>query len=561
MAEPQQNTFTTLGFFDSESLMVGNITQTSADLSVERVATDESITYKFGHNTTDETEPSASVVADGAQLNISLNRLTQNETYFWQFWALTDDGKAYSTPLSSFTTLPVGLNITMSKVTQTSAVAKVTVNAGTATIANLQYYLSDEQWKNVSGNINLTGLKPNTTYYIHFKYDVDGSTLYYTYEFKTLATSVSLYSSEVLQTSAMLRLSASVGTATYVSSGYELYEEQTALGNGESKRLTELRPNSEYTIRPYVTTTEGGTVYGKSITFRTKSITLTTSEPTSISNRSATLNGTIDCDSYSSAEFGMQWQEKTGWTTDPRFTIGHKNEDGTISLALVNGMLKPDTEYKFRTAVRYKGEIYYASSWKDLRTETEFIVYPATPYTMYRTDSEHNRLVLCGYYIAGSEDVVSQGYEYWRNNNKPNSLEIWKDAPSEDEITANGKQVVTTDESMEGFIDLSSLDEGTYTIRAFVTTTSSTYYGQQLTFTVGEPSAIESVDGDEPACMIMDSQIIVKNAVGVNVRIIDINGMTIYDKRCDNVVEAFHVQSGIYIVKIENGKLFKVVVQ
>ena len=532
---------TTLGFFDSDSFVAKDITQTTATLHATTIPTDEEgvdyIVYRY-NDVSDtelrtiwdamsdaEKEPYTYMVEEDIyydyevwaadyreslrvlypttiednKITSALTELTHNTNYVFYLAAITADGTTFKNRKSvSFTTLPVGLNITMSSVTQTSAVAKVTVNAGTAAITNLQYYFLDETLHPVSGNINLTGLKPNTTYSIGFRYTVDGGVQTYNYSFTTLATSVSLSSSEVLQTSAMVRLDASVGTATYVTSGYVFNGENITLSSGSSRRLTELTPNTEYTIQPYVTTTEGGTVYGKAISFRTKSITLTTTEPTNISNRSATLNGTIDCDSYSSAEFGMQWREKTGWTTDPRFTVGHKNDDGTITLALVNGMLKPDTEYEFRTAVRYKDVIYYASSWKDLRTELEFVVYPATPYTMYRTDSENNRLILCGYYIAGSEDVVSQGYEYWLNGGSAKSRLTSESYQSGNQVTATAKQVVLTDASMEGYIDLSSLDYGTYSIRAFVTTTSSTYYGQQLTFTVGEPLAVEEVDGDNP---------------------------------------------------------------
>jgi len=597
-------TCTTLGFFESDSFVAKDITQTTATLHATTIPTDEEgvdyIVYRY-NDVSDtelrtiwdamsdaEKEPYTYMVEEDIyydyevwaadyreslrvlypttiednKITSALTELTHNTNYVFYLAAITADGTTFKNRKSvSFTTLPVGLNITMSSVTQTSAVAKVTVNAGTAAITNLQYYFLDETLHPVSGNINLTGLKPNTTYSIGFRYTVDGGVQTYNYSFTTLATSVSLSSSEVLQTSAMVRLDASVGTATYVTSGYMFNGENITLSSGSSRRLTELTPNTEYTIQPYVTTTEGGTVYGKAISFRTKSITLTTTEPTNISNRSATLNGTIDCDSYSSAEFGMQWREKTGWTTDPRFTVGHKNDDGTITLALVNGMLKPDTEYEFRTAVRYKDVIYYASSWKDLRTELEFVVYPATPYTLYRTDSENNRLILCGYYIAGSEDVVSQGYEYWLNGGSAKSRLTSESYQSGNQVTATAKQVVLTDTSMEGFIDLSALDHGTYSIRAFVTTTSSTYYGQQLTFTVGEPLAVEEVDGDNPTCIVSDSQIVIKNAVGTHVRIIDMSGRIVYGNRLSKAVETISVYPGVYIVKLGSSKTLKVAVK
>ena len=377
-----------------------------------------------------------------------------------------------------------------------------------------------------------------------------------------MTESVELYAGWVSaeQTSALFTMgSYTVGTATWKASGIVFRDETYPLIKGEKFRLTGLNHGVEYRYTYFVETLEGGRIE-KTGSFRTKSITTVTSPATSISNRSATLNGKIECDAYSGAEFGFQWKTKQNWTTDPRFTKGRKNDDGTISVSLVNGMLNPDTEYQFRTAVRYgkysdDTDVYYYGEWRDFRTESEFVIYPATPYTMYRTDSENNRLVLCGYYVAGSEDIVSQGYEYWRGGSANAKGVVSSYA------TAVEKNVITTDGSMEASIDLSTLDAGTYVVQAFVKTATATYYGQQLSFSVGTPDAIEGVYGEEPVCMTSHNAIVVRNAENLHVRIADMAGRTLYSGRCESNMETYSVPGGIYIVQFGAGRSKKVLVK
>ena len=541
---------TTTSYFSNDVPTMTNLTQTSAKMQIGVNPTNES-GLRYGFRNGDSNV--AGTLSNG-NVSGSISGLLPRQNY--ACYAYVDAGDSiYRSGTYNYTTLPVGLNVTMSNVTQTSAKATVNVDAGSANIKNLEYRIgSSSSYKTVSSPISITGLLPDTYYYINFRYNVDGQTYTYDYGFRTLSTTVTISTSNVLQTSCLVSLSASVGTATYKGSGIEVsgLSEPIVVGDGDQVRVTELTPNASYTIIPYVVTEEGGKVYGSSRTVHTQSIDLETMAATNISNRSATMNGTIDCDDYSSAEFGFQWKEKAGWTTDPRFTKGRKNEDGSISLGLVNGMLKPDTEYEYRTAVRYKNNIYYASQWKDFRTELEFIIYPATPYTMYRTDSENNRLVLCGYYVAGSEDVVSQGYEYWKNG---------LNARQASQGATDNRQVIVTDSTMASFIDLNSLDDGNYSLRAFVTTSSNTYYGQTLAFSVGNYTGILDVHSETPICLSNNHHIVVRNAMGQHVSVFDLGGRTVYSGICDQTELRIPVSPNVYIVRVGTGYRTKMMVK
>ncbi len=492
--------------------------------------------------------------------DISLEDLTPNTQYTFSVQWMVDN--MLNTKSITFKTSAVTVLLAASDVTQTTATINVDIYAGTASVSNVQYSLGSSGYrKSLSeDNIVLTGLTPSKEYTLYLYWAENGTTYTKSTTFKT--SSITIYAGSVKpeQTSASVRMgSYELGTSELYASGVIVDDVEYLASAGEHVRLTDLKPNTKYSITYIVVTKEGG-IATCSANFNTTSISTVTKQVSYVSNRSATLNGTIECDAYSGAEFGFQWKTKQNWTTDPRFTKGRRNDDGTISVSLVNGMLNPDTEYQFRTAVRYGKnsdgtDVYYYGEWRDFRTELEFVIYPATPYTMYRTDSENNRLVLCGYYVAGSEDIVSQGYEYWRGGSA-NAKGV-----ASSYATAAEKNVITTDGSMEASIDLSTLDAGTYVVQAFVKTATATYYGQQLSFSVGTPDAIEGVYGEEPVCMTSHNAIVLRNAENLHVRIADMAGRTLYSGRCESNMETYSVPGGIYIVQFGTGCSKKVLVK
>ena len=132
------------------------------------------------------------------------------------------------------------------------------------------------------------------------------------------------------------------GDATMICSGLEFLNEIiTSESESREHIITELIPNKSYSCRSYVETVEGGRIYSTQKSFTTKSITTNTLPVSNISNRSATMNGTIECDDISSAEFGFQWKQMEGWVSDPAFTKGRKLDDSSISVTLVMVCLNP----------------------------------------------------------------------------------------------------------------------------------------------------------------------------------------------------------------------------
>lgn len=460
-----------------------------------------------------------------------------------------------------YTTRPVYANVAFSDITQTKARMEIGLDAGSAEVTDLRCRLNNGAYHDCSYSQVLEHLTPDTEYTVVIYAKINGKEFSWStrasdqtpFKFTTRPVTASLMAFDITQTAVRLRWNSSFGDATFISSGVELNSSVIALGemSGE-KILTELAPNTSYTCRSFIETAESGKIYSASRSFRTKSIICENLPVSSISNRSATMNGTIDCDAYSSAEFGFQWKQMQGWSSDPAFTKGVKLDDGSISVALVNGMLEPNTDYQYRAAVRYRGTVYYASGWETFRTESEFIYYPASVYTVFRTDRENNSLILCGYYVAGSESVVSQGYEYWGVSPAGSRMRV-----------SQNPVVITTDESMQHIFTPGELPDGNYNVRAFVRTESgSTIYGATLCFTSspGGYSAIETVTStDEPAIKAENGVVRIYNAAGFDCYIYHLNGMLLYHDIISGDYEEIPLTADTYcIVRLSNGLVRKI---
>lgn len=450
-----------------------------------------------------------------------------------------------------FTTKDINVSVKYSAITQTKATMKISVENGDATISNLCYKINSSDKKPLNGTITFKDLAPNTKYSITIYGSISGKEYSWSgFSFTTNPVIVNVSTKTFTQTSCDFSLSYNCGDATFVSSGI-VYDLSSVFNNdrvGEGTILVkELLPNTTYYYKGYVETKESGRIYSSLYSFTTKDIVCQTSAATCISNRSATLNGNISCDAYSSAEFGFQWKQMENWNTEPAFTKGHKSDDGSISVSLVNGILEPNTDYQYRAVVRYNGKYYYSNSWKTFRTESEYIYYPTSVYTMFRTDRENNRLILCGYYVAGSEEISTQGYEYWNNSS----------SKSVSTMFSNSNVIkIVTDQKMQYELNPEAMQDGVYSVRAFVQTASGKVeYGNTLTFEIQQKGVVgienQTIDNKNIGCSSNKQCICISNANGYAYAVYTLNGALVKKSKVTSDYEEIALPKGnIYIVKI-----------
>ena len=543
--------------------IVKNISQTSISLELDATQEGDTIVSQIEYALANSIQDTRDYSICGHTL--TLNNLIPNKQYNIRFRGLVNGQycpllKEISNDYSWFEykTLPIDANVSFSGITQTKAKMKISFDSGDAVISDISYRLNYGEILPYTGEQNLTNLIPGSSYTITVFAKVNGVESSWTanssnnaFKFNTKSVSTNIYISDTYQTAAKIYWTSNIGDATMICSGLEfLSETMTSESESGEHIITELIPNKSYSCRSYVETVEGGRIYSTQKSFTTKSITTNTRPVSNISNRSVTMNGTIECDDMSSAEFGFQWKQMEGWVSDPAFTKGRKLDDGSISVTLVNGMLEPNTDYQYRTAVRYLNAIYTSNEWKTFRTESEFIYYPATVYTIFRTDRENNALILCGFYIAGSETITSQGYEYWQVGQQSSRTYAPQNALT-----------ITTDESMQHTLLSGELANGNYAVRAFVRTeTGETLYGATLGFNVSENgySGIDTIDSDNVMVFTDGLTLKVLNGKNLSCHIYDLRGLLIAHKFNMSEYEEFNLsKDAIYIVKLSNGKVMK----
>lgn len=476
-------------------------------------------------------------------------------TYYYLALRYEVNGKEYWRWLEDDARLITGdvnLNVTYSHVQQTTAVMKTIVDKGDAKVENMQYSINGgATWNEYQATVNLMGLQPNASYRPMFRWTVlDVEYTYTAPAFTTQPVSIRTGMKEVCQTSALVSFDYTTGDATYIESGIQFNGER--LQGETSCRLTELNPSTTYRYYAYVITEEGGIVYSPVQTFTTLPINAATLSATNVSNRSAQFNGKVQCDTYSSAEFGFEWKGMgSDWLADPVFTQGVRLDDGTMTLGLVSGMLEPNKDYQFRAVVKYKGH-EYVGAWKNFHTELEYVFYAAQPVTLYRTDRETNSIIFCGYYIQGSEEIINRGYEYWQQNSQAKQM------------SNSGSTAVTrveTDENMLYRLDSSGLTDGMYCVRAFVQTVTSIYYGETLIFGIGENVDINKIKEKQPVCGGASGYIVFQNTEGLSCRVYNLSGTLIAEENNMQQTEHLPVLPGIYIVRFSTNQTIKVVVK
>ena len=118
----------------------------------------------------------------------------------------------------------------------------------------------------------------------------------------------------------------------------------TATNNAFSTTLTDLTPNTTYTVRAYATN-EGGTGYGDEVTFTTEEEiiitvpTVTTNEISEFAATTATGGGTVtDMGNGTISECGVCWSTDVNPTTEDNYATSQLNEGAfTVNMTDLSG--------------------------------------------------------------------------------------------------------------------------------------------------------------------------------------------------------------------------------
>lgn len=377
----------------------------------------------------------------------------------------------------------------------------------------------------VYGNVNDTeavvkGLKPGSRFYL---------TLEVAYSDEVLSNSEKSVTTEDFNvrslclhpTSLKLQDVIDVGDAEVVN------EEFTIDGktySGKDACLTGLTPGQSYNIECHFNLANG---YEESLkkVFSTPDLELTTLAPKGVSSTSSIVAAKTNI-SDEETSVGFQWRK-----SDAPETLIPKEGYVAVYDGLMEGYIKnlqPTSYYDVRPFYKSAEGKYYYGEWVAF-DPSDFSFFEPTVHTNAAKDVTDNSATLVGYALAGTDDIVEQGFEYWAADaagNAPKRIPAALIAAESDKITiaAAGQRMLAAVDGLK--------PSTAYSCRAYVKTAAGIVYGENQSFTTDISSGISTVSGD---------------AGGVAVAIYDVSG-----RKADSLLK------GINIVRYPDGSIRKI---
>lgn len=257
------------------------------------------------------------------------------------------------------------------------------------------------------------------------------------------------------------------------------------------------------------------------------------------SNTCAILKAKTNVD-INEAGMGFEWRRYDAPPEMPStFSPCAVSEDGYMGGKLHN--LSTSTYYKFRPYYKdSEGNIHYSkeANWIAFITADAYVYFEPIVYTYGVKEVGDDIALLRGYALAGSDEIIQQGFEYWVSNGSGKSSFNKASAEVEDVM-----RVITTGQQMQATVR--GLKSGTdYCYRSFVESAKGVTYGSEISFTTtGTPDTSGIED-------IIDDTTISEDSGNDIYKIFNIQG-----------VEMSVLQKGINIVIYKNGTVRKVVVK
>ncbi len=241
--------------------------------------------------------------------------------------------------------------------------------------------------------------------------------------------------------------------------------------------LNGLKPSASYTVT-YIVWINNEYAIRENFNFRTNALQFTASQPKVISEGNVIIASKSNLDE-GETNVGFEWR-RTDWTSEfPSNRAGAYLYEGTMEGYIRN--LNTNYLWKYRPYYETQDGSRYYGDWTGIDpTNTSY--FEPTVHTYDKVEVNGNRARVKGYAMRGSDNIVSQGFRYWRST----------------ESASRAKQVEADGQVMS--IELKGLDyHTTYRVVAFVTTSEGkTYYGKEQLFTTGDPTGIEETFADEP---------------------------------------------------------------
>lgn len=211
-------------------------------------------------------------------------------------------------------------------------------------------------------------------------------------------------------------------------------------------------------------------------------LTITTLDPKVVAENKAIVCASTNASDKESG-IGFQWIK-----TDAPSTLKPSEGFGVIYDGHVEGFINnlQSTSY-YNVRAIYKDALgnYTYGSWVTF-DPSDFSYFEPTVHTYDVTAITHASARAQGYAMPGTDEIISQGFEYWVENSP-------SDTKKQMAVGQNEKQTIAASGLLMSAIIKNLKPSTEYCIRSFVTTSASTFYGETMTFVTNDNAGITEI--------------------------------------------------------------------
>ena len=269
------------------------------------------------------------------------------------------------------------------------------------------------------------------------------------------------------------------GNVTVLEYGIKWGDNAVEYNNIDSISVYNLDPDTNYDIYYFLNTKEGGE-YSTSWSVRTKLLTWNVGEFVATSTTSARLSVETNCDATQGT--GYEWK---------RYDAPETLAPSKAPCPVVNGKLTGSLR-GLNSSAYYNCRPYYTSSsgktyygeWFTIFTGDANVYFEPEVSTSDKNTVVDNSAVINGYALAGSDDILEQGFEYWKSSTSP----VAYSSSGVMIAKASGISMSATITNLEY--------NSTYRYRAYVKTSKGSFYGSEKELIIGDPAGVGYIESD-----------------------------------------------------------------
>lgn len=230
-----------------------------------------------------------------------------------------------------------------------------------------------------------------------------------------------------------------------------------------------------------------GKTYSKTVTqpLKRDRLTITTLDPKVIAEGSAVVCAATNASDKESG-VGFQWIRY-----DAPSSLKPSEGFGAIYDGIVEGYinnLQSTSYYNVRAIYKDAEGAYTYGEWVTF-DPSDFSYFEPTVHTYEVTELTHTSAMVRGYAMPGSDEIISQGFEYWIENPAGAVMRGTENVPAQrNTVSASGQVMSATIENLQ--------PSTVYGLRSFVITVADAYYGEIKTFTTDEAAGAISMTND-----------------------------------------------------------------